>query len=305
MNKILVVDDSPVDLRLAGGLLEKNDEWNVFYAENGVIALEAIAEHQPDLVVTDLQMPEMDGLELVKQAKAAHPMIPVILMTARGNEEIAVKALHSGAASYVPKKVLGRDLAETVMRVIAASNEEKSNAKLLSRMRASTYSFELDNDFSLITATISYLQQAFRGLAICDESDRIRVGIALEEALVNAFYHGNLEVSSELREKDHKEYYELARQRTQLDPYKDRKTYIEASLSQDEAVYVIRDEGPGFDPGELPDPTDPTNLDRPCGRGVLLMRTFMDEVVYSGRGNEVRLVKKRAVAGGDEITTTS
>lgn len=297
MNRILVVDDSAMDRKLAGGLLEKNDEWQVFYAKNGVEALDAIEAHRPEVVVTDLQMPEMDGLQLVQQCKIAYPTVPVILMTARGNEEIAVKALQSGAASYVPKRVLARDLAETVMRVIAAANEEKSNAKLLSRMRASTYSFELDNDFSLITAMISYLQQAFRGLAICDESDRIRVGIALEEALVNAFYHGNLEVSSELREQDHKLYYELARQRTQEEPYKARKTFIQATLSPDEAVYIIRDEGPGFDPSKLPDPTDPSNLDRPCGRGVLLMKTFMDEVVYNADGNEVRLVKRRDTNG--------
>ena len=55
--------------------------------------------------------------------------------------------------------------------------------------------------------------------------------------------------------------------------------------------YVIRDEGPGFDPATLPDPTDPANLDRPCGRGLLLMRTFMDDVGYNRSGNEVTLIK--------------
>ncbi|MDA1015856.1 MAG: response regulator, partial [Planctomycetota bacterium] len=249
MNKILVVDDSAMDRKLAGGLLEKNEEWEVVYAGNGLEAIELIELHQPDVVVTDLQMPEMDGLKLVQQAKERFPTIPVVLMTARGSEEIAVQALQSGAASYVPKRVLARELAETVMRVLAAVNEERSNAKLLSHMRASTYSFELDNDFSLITSLIGYLQQAFRGLGICGESDRIRVGIALEEALVNAFYHGNLEVSSELREEDHKKYYELARSRAQELPYRDRRTHVDVTLSPDEAVYVIRDEGPGFDPG--------------------------------------------------------
>jgi len=55
----------------------------------------------------------------------------------------------------------------------------------------------------------------------------------------------------------------------------------------------VRDEGPGFDPASLPDPTDPANLDRPCGRGMLLMRTFMDNVIYNDRGNEVTLFKER------------
>ena len=64
-------------------------------------------------------------------------------------------------------------------------------------------------------------------------------------------------------------------------------------ISPSQAIYVVRDEGPGFDPSSLPDPTDPANLDRPCGRGMLLMRTFMDNVIYNDKGNEVTLFKQR------------
>jgi anti-sigma regulatory factor (Ser/Thr protein kinase) len=64
-------------------------------------------------------------------------------------------------------------------------------------------------------------------------------------------------------------------------------------ITPTQAIYTIRDDGPGFDPSSLPDPTDPANLDRPCGRGLLLMRTFMDNVIYNDRGNEVTLFKER------------
>jgi anti-sigma regulatory factor (Ser/Thr protein kinase) len=59
-----------------------------------------------------------------------------------------------------------------------------------------------------------------------------------------------------------------------------------------EATFVIQDEGPGFDPASLPDPTDPENLDKVSGRGLLLMRTFMDEVSYNDRGNQVTMIKR-------------
>jgi len=55
---------------------------------------------------------------------------------------------------------------------------------------------------------------------------------------------------------------------------------------------VVRDEGSGFDPAALPDPTAPANLERVSGRGVLLLRTFMDEVIYNELGNAVTLVKR-------------
>ncbi len=57
---------------------------------------------------------------------------------------------------------------------------------------------------------------------------------------------------------------------------------------------MIRDQGRGFDPNSLPDPTDPANLEKAAGRGVLLMRSFMDEVSYNDRGNSVTLVKRRS-----------
>lgn len=291
MVTVLVVDDSAVDRKLVGGLLERQSDWTVNFARNGKEALEVLAGGVPDVVLTDLQMPEMNGLELVNAIKEHYPLVPVILMTARGNEQIAVQALQQGASSYVPKRAITHDLHETIMRVLSASNQQRGHVRLIQRLEDCCFNFQLENDFSLIASLTGYLQQVIRDMNLCEESERVRIGIALEEALVNAVYHGNLEVSSELRETDHKQYYDLARKRTREDPYKDRQTFVSATFTRDSATYVIRDEGPGFDPKSLPDPTDPANLDRPCGRGVLLMRTFMDEVQYNERGNQVTLRK--------------
>jgi anti-sigma regulatory factor (Ser/Thr protein kinase) len=63
--------------------------------------------------------------------------------------------------------------------------------------------------------------------------------------------------------------------------------------SRDEAVYVVRDEGPGFDPSILPDPTDPSNLEKVSGRGLLLIRTFMDEIHHDDSGREITMIKRR------------
>jgi anti-sigma regulatory factor (Ser/Thr protein kinase) len=82
-------------------------------------------------------------------------------------------------------------------------------------------------------------------------------------------------------------------QRRQSSPYLDRRIHVQAKLSRESILFVIRDEGPGFDPRRLPDPTDPANLETVSGRGVFLMRTFMDEVIYNATGNEVTLIKRR------------
>jgi CheY-like chemotaxis protein len=294
MTTVLVVDDAAADRQLAGGLLKANTGWTVLYATDGTDAMRQIELHVPDIVLTDLQMPHMNGLELVAAMKSAYPLLPVVLMTAKGSEEIAVKALEAGAASYVPKRRLALEMEEILGRVLAASREERNYFRLMHRLQRHESSFELENDLSLITSVVSFLKQVIAQMRFCDEPDRLRIGVALEEALLNSYYHGNLEVSSELRETDHAAYYDLARQRQQEEPYRDRRIHMEARLTQREAVYVVRDEGPGFDPSQIPDATAPANLERPCGRGLLLMRTFMDHVIFNDSGNEVTLIKNRA-----------
>ncbi|HVW01818.1 MAG TPA: response regulator [Planctomycetaceae bacterium] len=303
MARVLVVDDAAVDRRLAGGLLEKCPGIEVMYACNGKEALSELELHVPDLVVTDLQMPEMNGLELVEAIRRDFRLIPVVLMTAQGSEEIAVRALQLGAASYVPKRSLARDLVQTVEQVLSVSGETRSFARLMNRRASAVEMFTLENDLSLVLSLTNYLKQSVSQSRLCEEADLLRVGIALEEALLNAYYHGNLEVSSELREIDHDAYHDLARERSQQSPYRDRRIHIKTQMSRGEAVFVIRDEGQGFNPNELPDPTDPANIDRPCGRGLLLMRTFMDEVRFNPAGNEVTLVKRASKKSEHVIDT--
>jgi CheY-like chemotaxis protein len=293
---VLVVDDNPVDRRLAGGLVEKIRGWKAVYASNGAEGLAAVERDKPEMVLTDLLMPEMDGLALVEAMRTAHPAIPVVLMTALGSEDVAMKALHAGAASYIPKRNLAADLGETLRRILAAASRVHQEQRLLDCLLRAESTFALDNDAALVPTLVAHLQEYLAYLRLGDEGTRLRVGIALEEVVHNAIYHGNLEVGSELRRHDDQAYHRLADERRLAPPYRDRRVLVEARLSRGEALFVVRDEGPGFDPATLPDPTDPANLDKPSGRGLLLVRTFMDEVRFGGRGNQVTLVKRQAPA---------
>lgn len=293
MATVLIVDDSAVDRRLAQGVLEKNADLAFLYAVDGADALEQIKTSPPDLVLTDLQMPVMSGLELVRQVREKYPLIPVILMTAQGSEEIAVQALASGASSYVPKSRLARNLAKTVENVMATSRAQRHHARMMECVTRNHWTFVLDNDPSLIPAIVDHVQQQITRLRLCDETGRIRIAIALEEALLNALYHGNLEVNSELREEDARRYYMLADERRREEPYRSRTIHFEADLSTRKMTFVVRDAGPGFNPHTVPDPTDPANLERASGRGLMLIRAFMDDVDHNERGNEIIMTKRR------------
>jgi CheY-like chemotaxis protein len=299
MPKILVIDDSAVDRRLAGGLLEKAGEdlpdVQVIYAPNGKEALAAIAREAPDLVLTDLQMPEMNGLEVVEEIKRRHASIPVILMTAHGSEEIAMAALEKGAASYVPKRALAADLVETVSEILAVTGVRRQRERLVNDCWVQTEThFLLPNEIGHIAPLIGHVQENLARMGLCQETDLVRVAVALREALSNAIIHGNLQVDSALRESNEATYYMQIEERKRQEPYRSRNVTVVAEESRSEAVYVVRDEGMGFDCSNLPDPTDPANLERVSGRGLLLIRTFMDEVSFNEKGNEITMIKRRA-----------
>ena len=297
MAVVLVVDDSPVDRTRAGGLLKKHKDLGPVFAANGIEALALIAEQPPDIVVTDLQMPQMDGLELVETIRRGFPGLPVILMTAHGSEEIAVQALRKGAASYVAKRNLASELVETVLNVLEIARADLSQRHILACLTQTESRYELENDLSSIAPLIGQLEANLNRMQLCDETGLIRVAVALREALVNAIYHGNLDLTSQLLEADEARFAELAARRPREDPFVHRRVRLLARETRSEVTYVIRDEGQGFDPSTLPDPTLPQNLDRRTGRGLFLIRTFMDEVRHNDVGNEITMIKRRDGGG--------
>lgn len=289
---ILVVDDSAVDRLVARRLLEKQG-WTVTQAGDGADALEAVERAAPALVLTDLQMPRVDGLALVEQVRERFPRVPVVLMTGHGSEEVAIAALRAGASSYVPKRKLATELIATVEQVLSASQTDDRRTRVLAALAERVSRYELDNDPALVSPLVQVFREEMVAFGLCDATGATRAGIALEEAILNAVYHGNLGVSSDLKLSGDGSFERLAAERRHESPYRERRVRVRVELTPAEARFEVADEGPGFDVSKLPDPTDPANLERPSGRGVLFMRTFMDDVRYNATGNTVTLVKAR------------
>jgi CheY-like chemotaxis protein/anti-sigma regulatory factor (Ser/Thr protein kinase) len=296
MARVLVVEDSPTQAAEIRFLLE-DAGLDVDLAGDGYAALAALQEGLPDLVVTDLQMPRMDGLALVEAVRGRYPTVPVVLITAHGSEDIAARALRCGAASYVPKRDLARDLAQVVHQVIAMAAPDPEQERIIDSLDETRSRFTLPNDESLVTPLIRRLEGVVFEMGLCDRAELIRVAVALREAIVNAIDHGNLELESELRQDDERVYHRLGEERREQSPYRERRVRIDVGVTRSEATFTIRDEGPGFDPSTLPDPTDPANLCRIGGRGVMLIRTMMDEVCFNATGNAITLVKRRQALG--------
>ena len=298
--KILLVEDSATQAAHLRHLLEEGG-FAVTVAVDGHKAYDAIGPLAPDLVVTDLHMPEMNGLELVGLIKGEYPHLPVILTTAEGSEDIATDALSKGASSYVPKRRASAMLVDTVRQILSLLEADRTAKQLLKFQIKSEITYSLTNETSIVPAVIARLNYQLEQMKICGESQLMCVAMALDESLLNAMIHGNLEVSSELREAEEgNPYRDLIVARQQQPEYADRKVHLRLTTTRNEACFVVRDEGPGFDPAEIPDPRDPANLEKLSGRGLLLIQTFMDEVRHNDRGNEITMIKRRPAI--DEAT---
>jgi CheY-like chemotaxis protein len=296
MATVLVVDDSAVDRRLVAGLL-KQANLQVELAENGKEALDCVRSTAIDLVVTDLQMPELDGLGLVRHIRDHGPYMPVILITAHGSEDLAIEALHAGAASYVPKSELAQSLAQVVDEVLALTREDRNYERLNKCQTRAEFTFSLENDTALIDPIVELVQQVITSLGLCDTTGKLRTGMALQQALTNAIVHGNLELTTE-QVLESREAMMTGRsrgpivERQNMPPYRDRRVFVDVRIDRNEARFVVRDEGRGFDLSQFRhDGNGDSELKR--GRGIRLMRMFMDELTYNEQGNEVTMLKRR------------
>lgn len=299
MTKILVVDDSAVDRRLIGGLLYQGNQYEIEYAENVSDALRYLTEQaEPDLIVTDLHMPDRSGLELVAAVRLEHPGIPVILVTGHGRETLAAEALHYGAAGYVPKTLLQTRLVEVVNETLELGRGGKSYERLISCLRQCEFRFRLENDLTLIDSLVDLVLQMVSGMNLTDGTGRFRIGAAIKEGLLNAIVRGNLEFcAAELRDShtallDPKVSTKLL-MRAQQKPFNERAVDVQVNMLTDRAEIIIQDEGPGFAwKGALAAARDVDALGKPTSRGLVLMQAFMDEVSYNERGNELKMVKR-------------
>ncbi len=297
METILVVDDNAEDREVAGGCLSDHGV-KAIYAQNGREALKILETRCPDAVLTDLHMPEMDGLELVEYMRMHHSSVPVVLMTANGSEQAAVDALKAGALSYVPKKDLKTDLCDAMYVVLGAVETTRHREQSRCLLEKTESHFLLGYEKDGCAAMVSYCQNNLTLFNFCDETGLFQISTALTEAINNAIDHGNLDLDSALREGGGDSYARQRQERVLEAPYRDRRVRIRERLTPDEVSYVVEDEGAGFDLSTVPDPTDPENLLKASGRGLMLIRTFMDDVTFNDAGNKITMVKRRNGTGG-------
>ena len=278
------------------GQLRTPGGWSVTSATPETLAtFDGPAIHAFDLVALELSLAIAERGVLLKDLTATRGRGPV-LVTARpeADADDLATAMACGAAGLAVCDGHSRKVLECAARVLGDVDQHATRQRLLGCMTESRCVFEIGCDPDLLPALVTRLQNSVAMFCVCDPTERARIGVAVEEALSNAMYHGNLELNSELREHGIEDYYALANERRGLAPYRDRVVRVTEMLTPHEVRITIRDEGPGFDSAKLAaEPHEDAEFVIPSGRGFMLMQAFMDEVSYNAAGNEVTLVKRR------------
>jgi len=289
--KILIADDQPL-LRNMLVKVMRESGLEPIEAENGEKAIELFRTFHPAVVLSDIMMPKMDGLTLLREIKKIDMRAAVILMTGHGNEEILLKALRGGAANYFKKPFNVQEIVEVIKNLLQHQLEIDLShlySPFLVRERKSFIFKTVEADIFPIIHQITLQLQNIIGNA-----ELLNAKVGIEEMLKNAIEHGNLGITTEEKHQAiaRGQFGELLKQRLNSGGNADKRIFVNAEITADHFIVTIQDEGAGFDWRGLP-ALEPESLLRYAGRGIFLTRIYFDEVLYNQRGNGVTLIKKR------------
>ena len=247
-----------------------------------------------DLVISDIKLPGIDGIELLRHLDKLDNPTPVLLITGHGSIEHAIQALRYGAYDFIRKPFDLNEITSSVNRILRGKREEKLTDNLGQYILYEKRLFEIPSDSTACNVITYILTKDLTAAGFCNRTTTGNISLALKEAIDNAIIHGNLEISSEIIENDGiKEFYDEVKKRRNFKKYSGRKVTVYYELVHDYVEYIIEDDGQGFDYDLLPDPRDPENFFKNSGRGLLIIRTLMDEVDWNAKGNTIRLRKYR------------
>jgi CheY-like chemotaxis protein/anti-sigma regulatory factor (Ser/Thr protein kinase) len=296
MASILLADDSQTHTVLMRRILERGSH-SVTCVADGQQALDSLQTSLPDLVVTDLQMPVVNGMELVSAIADQYPSLPSIVVTTRGSESLAVDALAKGAANFVPKSSLGKLLLRAVRQTIQFARVVHAVQPSGERPTRHEWTVTLRSDPEDIEPLAWLVIQTLAWSGHLSATDQVRVGTAIASGMFNAMCFGNLQIPDEetvvarILADDPTGIRDL-RIRASDDQYRNLTTTLMVSIGIEDTRISIRHSGHGRATRMTPAPGTPESFEREQCRGLMLISSFMDEVILRSDASEVVMVKQ-------------
>lgn len=297
---ILVVDDEQIIRNVVQRKLEATTPYRVLTCDDGVPALEAIKSEHVDLVISDLLMVSLNGIDLLREIKRHDPRIPVIIITGYGTLDDAIEAIKLGAEDFIKKPFDIADIILTIEKTFSKIEEQADQRAIIHHIANEDITLTIPTDFDFLNRVINYIFSHLRARWLVSAEALHDVKICLYEALYNALEHGSLEITGEektsLLEQGQQAYRDFLAQRLANASYSSRTIAVRLSISEQLMEVAICDQGNGFDFGDQLIGVPSEEAFKSCGRGLLLITSLMDGVEFRQGGREILMRKERSGA---------
>ncbi|MEW5723420.1 MAG: response regulator, partial [Thermodesulfobacteriota bacterium] len=269
--KVLIVEDSR-HFREYLRTVAEHMGHETRQAADGLEGLSLFKDFAPDLVLTDIQMPNMNGLELLGEIRKENTDAIVVMMTAFDSSDFAMQALRLHAQNYLRKPFSYdeyRGLLQKYEMVVQSRTLDRAVMGMIVRRELT---MKIDNRIELLPKIVDRLMQETADAVRREEWLGVHLG--LTELLMNAIEHGNLEITFEEKRAAmaaSPDGWEKLYQRRLADPVlAGRWTTVDFKLDAQGCEWYIQDEGTGFDWKSLPNPLEDENPYEPLGRGIFI-----------------------------------
>ncbi len=289
MNILVVEDDQQVSTMLKRYLSRQGHQ--VEHAVNGQAGWDLFSSTPEsfDAILSDIKMPVMDGLAFCNLVRKNDFDVPIVIMTAYAELEYTIKALQLGALDFIQKPFEFETLEIALAKIESLALPKQELAEILPYHTA-RMNFAIPSRTRYIYMLVTHFQKHFKDICDHHKMNVKKIGLSLIEALTNAVIHGNLEVDSSVKEESWQRFNEMVKEREALPEYSDRPVLFSYDVTAEKFEFVIEDQGNGFDLSKLPEADDLFSMAL-SGRGIFLIRSFMDEVTWNESGNTIRMVK--------------
>jgi len=281
---VLVVDDSQADRTLVTGLLSSaHPDWTFLSVPAAAEGLDLLASQSVTMVVTDLLMPEMSGEEFLLEVRRRFPSVPVMLITACGNDEIAARSLELGAVNYVTKRRLADDLVPAVDEILRGIQDAAVSREVLSHLIRSQTVFRIDSDLEQVRSLLHLIRERLQAQQRLHDQEVQQVKDAVREALMNAYTHGSQVTRRSLMGAA------TADDSASVETPECSIIEVEISFCADRLCISVTDDGAGFDTSSLDE-----DVKSKSGNGFRTMCHHMDCIEFNDSGNRISLTKELA-----------
>ncbi len=240
MKKILIIDDENL-VRSVINIALTNNGYKVYEADNGKTGIQMFIDIDPDIVITDVNMPEMSGIEVTKNIKENKVDADVVIMTGYGTEELIIEALRVGASNYINKPVDFKELFNILDSIILKRENRRLFDVLKDVVVFEKKSLVLDNDITKVWGTVNQILFNLSPSIGRKKIEELKLG--LYEILVNSIEHGNLGITYDEKKEalENNTYNELVTRKLKEANEQKKVVNIQTIYNGEELVVEIID----------------------------------------------------------------